>query len=296
MNKIVFFAFLLSAVVLISSAEPVQYRANQRVKPLQQQQLQQKPADNPDSENIEVTTVDPKNKSDNQSEKQQEEEVEEPKGKVEPTTESDESAPYVPSGWKPAGNLLVLPTNGGIFYIAPQPRVAPPTTTEAQETTESEGTTEGTTESATTESGTTEIGTTESATEDSTTEESGSTTEDDKFARTKVETTSEPDAESVDVETTEAPVNETPEIPQHEQPPSPTAVNTFFVQLSDGTFQRVVFVNAPATNLQAAPWTAALQAQPVLQPQPILQAQPYAFNSAYVAPKIVTYTSHYQSW
>lgn len=266
MNKIVLIAFCVFASSMLAVlAEPADYRANQRVRALEKQQ--QSPKEEPESENVEVTTVNAgqNRPSGNQNEKQQVEEVEEPKGKPEPTTESNESGPYVPTGWQPAGNLLVLPP--GVLWVAPQ--TTTPTAAE-EDTTTTTTTDEAETESATTEA----IGTTE-------------TSETNRLARTKVETTSEPDAESVDVEAaSDAP--EVPEVPQHEQPPAPHAVNTFFVQLADGSLQRVVLLNN-GVNYPTVPLTAALQAQPVLQ------VQPYSFGSVYAgAPRIVSYTAQYQ--
>lgn len=294
MNRIVFIAFcVFASSMLVVRAEPVEYRVNQRVRALEKQQ--QKPDANPDSENIEVTTVNNGQNmtSGDQNEKQQVEEVEEPKGKPEPETESDGNAsepPYLASGWKPSGNLLVLPP--GVLWVASQT-----TTPAAETTTETEATTTETeTESTAT---TTDEAETESATTEAANTDCAETTEENRLARTKVETTSEPDAESVDVEAasdSDAPKSGAPDVPevtQHEQPPSPHAVNTFFVQLADGTLQRVVLLNNaanyPTVNYPNVPFTAALQAQPVLQ------AQPYVFGSAFTsAPRVVSYTAQYQ--
>lgn len=298
MNKLGFLLFFVAAAVIVISAEPVQYRARVRVA-----EKQQKPEADPESENVEVTT--PKKgdseKSGNQSEKQVEqgEEVEEPQANPETNTELEdkpnESSPYVPSGWKPAGNLLVLPV-GGWVYVAPQPTA---TTTEAQTATtelptESATTDFATTEPATTETLTTETATTdESSTDDVTTVESTpnevpQTSADIKSAKTGIETTSEPNSESVDVEESSEPEQQVPQISEQEQPPSPQAPNTFFIQLSDGTFQRVIFLN-PAANLQSVPVAANLQVQPIFQQQQLAV-------SPIVNPKIVTFTSQYQTW
>lgn len=288
MNKILALAFcVLASSMLVAFAEPVDYRANQRVRALEKQQ-QPKPAENPESENIEVTTQNdgktPAPSSGDKNGKQQAEEVEEPKGKPDPSNNSQENANdsgFVPVGWKPAGNLLILPP--GVFWVAPQSTTpaAETTTTEAAESTTTEADAESTTttEESETESATTEV---------------PATTEDNRLARAKVETTSEPDAESVNVDAaSDADAPEVPEVPQHQQPPAVNAVNTFFVQLPDGSLQRVVLLNnnVGPTNYAAVPFPAALQAQPVIQ-----APQPYVFGSAYpgVGPRVVSYTAQYQ--
>lgn len=298
MNKIVFLAFCaVAASVLVVFAEPVEYRANQRVRALEKQQ--QKP--DPDSENIEATTENknsPKQPSGELNGKQQAEEVEVPKTETDATTEADEKTTeqpqlpqlFVPTGWKAAGNLLVLPP--GLVWVAPR------TTTPAAKTTTEEGA-EGTTAEAETSTATEEAET-ESATTESATTEAVDTTEDNRLARTKVETTSEPDAESVDAEaTSDSSDGETPEVakqpeePQvHQQPPAVNAVNTFFIQLPDGSLQRVVFLNNGAgANYATSPFTAPLQLQPFVQPQPFGIGSAYAPNAA---PRFVSYTAQYQ--
>lgn len=285
MNKILALAFcVLASSMLVAFAEPMEYRANQRVRGLDKQRQQQQPAQNPESENIEVTTQNdgkkpPLPSSEDKNEKQQAEEVEEPQSKSKPTANSQENTnevPFVPVGWKPAGNLLILPP--GVFWVAPQ------STTPAVETTTTEAD-ESTTTEADAESTTT---TEECETESATTE----TTENNRSGR--VETTSEPDAESVEG-ASDAP--EVPQVPENQQPPAVNAVNTFFVQLPDGTLQRVVLLNtnndnnniAFAGNYATVPFPAALRAQPVAQ-----APQPFAFGSAYAGPQSFSYSAQYQ--
>jgi hypothetical protein len=152
MNKLGFLLFFVAATVFVIAAEPVQYRANQRVRVLQKQQ--EKPEENPDSENVEVTITKSGGggKSRNHSDKQveQQEEVEEPRESPDAQPELEDKSnetPYVPSGSKPGGNLLVLPV-GGWFYVSPQVPVA--TMTEAQTFTTEEASKAPTTEVTTT--------------------------------------------------------------------------------------------------------------------------------------------------
>lgn len=297
MRSLILFTVLV--VIISISAEPLRYRAELKVKELEKQQ-DENPHGNHDCENIEVTTTNNGKKTQNNTNEKQVSgtlETEEPRSKEEPTTTTEQSSPlpkeppYVPSGWRPAGKLLVLPA--GVLYVAAQP--LPVTTEVAEPTTESvtgeinviglAATEEAVTDSTTTESATTEPTTVEDDSTDETTTVAG-----EKLGHIKVETISEPDAESVEVETTEPSKEAVPEVPQHEQPPSPQAVNTFFVQLSDGSFQRVVFLNAQAP-FPNAPVTAAYTAQPFLQSQQLV-VNPF---SSFGTPKLVTYTSQYQS-
>lgn len=313
------FIFCVVSVIIGISAEPLRYRADLKLG-----KQQEKPEAAPDSENIEVTTVNngkpPKTETANEKQVSGPLETKEPCGEEHPTTPEQSialaqglDAPYPPSGWRPAGRLLVLPA--GVLYVAAQP--PPPTTTEVSESTTTEAAEPTTTEVAeprtqaftaelsvkglpTTEESATDVTTTESATTEANTTEDDATEETteavavgDRLGQTKVETTSEPDAESVEVAATEEPKQEeVPEIPQHEQPPSPHAVNTFFIQLADGSFQRVIFLNAPApAPFPNVPVTAAYQAQPFFQSQPLVANPFYSLAT----PKLVTYTSQYQS-
>lgn len=323
MRSLIVFIFCVVSVIIVVSAEPLRYRTEVRVKRLGK--LEEKPAGAPDSENIEVTTENygkspksPKTETANEKQVIAPLETKEPCGEEHPATAQQskalpEEAPYAPSGWKPAGRLLVLPA--GVLYVAAEEPA--PTTTEAAVQTTTEAAEQTTTEVAespalafraelsvkglpTTEESVTDVATTESATTESSTTEDDAAEEtttaaavEDRLGETKVETTSEPDAESVEVQATEEPKkDEVPEIPQQEQPPSPHAVNTFFVQLTDGSFQRVIFVNAPAAApFPTVPVTAAYQAQPFFQSQPLV-ANPFF---SYATPKLVTYTSQYQS-
>lgn len=90
--------------------------------------------------------------------------------------------------------------------------------------------------------------------------------------------------------------NETTDEPDAELLPSSTATQTtqnvaatkpvvapgaYFVQLADGSYQRVVYYN----NVEAAK----------IQVQPFVQSTPIYYNSLF-APRVVSYSSQYQSW
>lgn len=170
------------------------------------------------------------------------------------TTEQDESTddapypqsasgPYAPSGWKPSGQLLVLPSQRRQQqqqYLPPQ-QYGTPTTTEYV------------------------------------------TPDDDKFTTAEAsdssesnETTDEPDSENVNVEDGPPQVQANFNVqPQPQQQPG------YFVQLADGSVQQVLYVatsnNAVGAKLQAQP---VVQAQPFVV-QPFYVPQAVSFSSQY---------------
>lgn len=239
-------------------------------------------------------------------------------GVTEPSIYQSAPAPYPPRGWVPFGQLLVLP-------VAVRGNVESTTTVESSTFNESEATEETPTTEQLQEVETSEPKTKLSAahkrpggptiviikgkkvgelkveakqeakeeesseTNETTTEtadEATTTTNDQKSEN--LETTSEPDAEAVDVEQS----NE--EGKQAANPQGPPVPQTgFFLQLPDGSFQRIVYV---------APQTPQAQAAFVPQPanipfQQLNQApnNPFGYNPI-TSPRIVTFSTQYNAW
>lgn len=121
--------------------------------------------------------------------------------------------------------------------------------------------------------------TTEAVGEDATTELDEKSSTDRPSAN--LETTSEPDSEAVEGVEEQSKVAKSPEQPRGGAPVFvPSASPVILLQLSDGTFQRIVLPFAPQSS------------QPLTQnPLP----QPFAFNAP-GAPRVFTYTSQYQSF
>lgn len=166
-------------------------------------------------------------------------------GQYPQSSPSSSSGPYAPSGWKPSGQLLVLPSR----QQQQQQQYGPPQQYGAP---------------------TTEYGTPDDDSVSSTAEASDSSDSN--------ETTDEPDSENVNVEDGPSQVQANFNLQPQQQQQQPG----YFVQLADGSIQRVLYV-ATADNVVGA----KLQAQPVAQP---LFVQPF-----YV-PQTVSFSSQYQSW
>lgn len=187
------------------------------------------------------------------------------------TPVSSNNGPYAPSGWKPSGQLLVLPARQQQQpqqqYGPPQPQYVPPQQYGPPATEYATPTTEYGT--PTTEYGTptTEYGAPD---EDNVTSTASDSTDSNEI-------TDEPESESVDVEDGASELNVNRQSQQ--QPAQPG----YFVQLADGSLQQILYV-APSALANAK-----------LQARPTVQAQPLYFQQYYV-PQSVSYTSQYQSW
>lgn len=159
-----------------------------------------------------------------------------------PQSSPSSSGPYAPSGWKPSGQLLVLPARQQ-QYGPPQQQYGAPTT------------------------------------EYGTPDDDISTTAEASDSSDSNETTDEPDSENVNVENGPSQVQGSFNLqPQQQQQPG------YFVQLADGSIQRVLYVST-ANNVVGA----KLQAQPVVQAQPL-------FVQPFYVPQTVAFSSQYQSW
>lgn len=107
-----------------------------------------------------------------------------------------------------------------------------------------------------------------------------------------LETTSEPDSEAVDVEKS----NEEGKQATNAQAPAAPQTGSFFIQLPDGTFQRIVYVAQPQAAQQPQPQAALVQ-QPAIVPfQQLNQApNPFGYNPI-TNPRIVTFSTQYNAW
>ena len=256
------------------SAEPVQYRPNLRVRMLEKQTAKSADVESVDATKDEGTTIEPLDQpadapteTTNGRVKEVELDDEEEDSKVEKVTEAHATeGPYPPSGTKPSGRLLNVPRE-----------IAHADTTTAEP-------------SDTTEFTTVESSTTEEFDATTTTDEAVT---DEILAKTGIETTSEPDAESVDVDEVAARSEPEPEaavVPSAVPaavPPPVVSPGGYFFQLPNGSFQRVMYFS-PSNGL---PVGANLEIQPVIQAQ-----QPTVVNSFVSTPRFVTFSSQYQSW
>lgn len=246
-------------------------------------------------------------------------------------------APYAPSGWKPFGRLLLLPNEEVVATTTAVPATTAMPTTTAQPTTlppkknlsgrlsakeqseqeeiavadnEAE---EVTNSNAKNDAEEVETGvpknpngkveahnssteeTTDSSTEPAVTEQPSS----------KLETTSEPDAEAVDIEQQPKPVNNGGQAQPPVAGPGGPAVppilqanpGAFIVQLPDGSLQRFVFITAPNTNLppNAIVPVATSPFQQLVQPQAVQAPQTFGYNPI-ASPRVVTFSSQYQAF
>lgn len=251
--------------------------------------------------------------------------------------------PYPPSGWKPTGPLLVLPNEPRPATTTELPTTEQPTT--VQPTTQSQqknpsgrltaqkndreeiAVADNAPENAQTASDANvnddaeEIetneskksnanGKVESENSSETDDEADETSTETQAATTqqpssKLETTSEPDAEAVDVGQQPKSFN----VGGASQPPPPgpgvppfvqSGHGAFIVQLPDGSLQRFVFVPASNpvlsnANLQPNAFVpvATSPFQQLAEPQPA--QQPFGHNPI-VSPRVVTFSSQYQAF
>lgn len=247
-------------------------------------------------------------------------------GRSEPAPEVNQNGPYLPKGWRPIGQLLVLP-----FAV----RENVESTTTVESTSFNDQSTESNDETSTTPVvpaqrqlptetsepkfrktapykkptvklvGELKVTTNEDSKQKSkenskgnsaeTSDSDNATTEQSDEAATTVdpksenlETTSEPQSEAVDVETSNEDGQQSPNAQQPPQIPQ----TAFFVQLPDGSLQRIVYL-APQTPAQAA-----FVSQPANVPfQQLNQSPNYPFGfNPITNPKIVTFSSQYQAY
>lgn len=244
--------------------------------------------------------------------------------------------PYYPQGWRPFGQLLVLPVAVRQNFES---------TTSVESITLSDSETETTEDTPTTETqatngqlqavemsepkekktaahkrptiviikgkkvGELQFGANEESKNESKEEsteaandsdtDSTSTENDDADAATttdpkseNLETTSEPDSEAVAKDNEDG--NQLTNTQEANQPQLPTIPQAaFFIQLPDGSFQRIVYV-APQTPAPAAfvPQQVSTQSQQLNQAQP---NYPFGFNPI-TNPRIVTFSTQYNAW
>lgn len=237
------------------------------------------------------------------------------------------NGPYYPTGWRPLGQLLVLPFAVRENLDSTAKNVE---TKSFNSNGDSETTEETATDTSTDQQKSTEVETNEPQTKKPTaaykkppqkfvgelnaanlkdeakagTAESKETTESDDEATTTeaqkedLETTSEPESEAVDnaeksnvdgQQSTNAQSPAAPAAPQFPQA-------AYFVQLPDGSLQRIVYLQ-PQAPAQAAFLPQPVAASGNLQFQQLNQSPnyPFAFNPI-VNPKIVTFSSQYQAF
>lgn len=142
--------------------------------------------------------------------------------------------------------------------------------------------------------------TTDESRSDTTTEAEATTTQQ---TSSKLETTSEPDSEAVEQPKVVNNVQPQPPVVGAAVPPFIQAgPGAFLIQLPDGSLQRFVFVAAsngipPSANLapnQLVP-VATSPFQELAQPQAVQAQQPFGYNPI-AAPRVVTFSSQYQSF
>lgn len=224
----------------------------------------------------------------------------EDEGKSEQTTKS---APYNLAGWKPEGKLLVLP-----FEVNLESTTTVESTNFDDESTSTENlkiaeqakgeqleleASEPKTKTAAykrppLKAEVVNDYSSESNEAASTTTESNDESETTTVVNGALETTSEPNSEAVDVENTKSEnsvPNQQPQLPQGPFQPA------FFVQLADGSYQRIVYFPAQPPSVQPVATTANVQFQPLFQPQ----VTPFGFNPI-SNPRIVTFSSQYQAF
>ncbi|XP_031637411.1 adenomatous polyposis coli protein-like [Contarinia nasturtii] len=311
----------LSAVLCNALAEPVRYRQVQLVRASARQTDGEVPFQ------TELGKI-PNEESQNDS--------------AEATTELTKSAPgpilipqppqaYPPQGWRPFGQLLVLPVavreNQGnlestttaesrIFNDAeateetPTTESQPPSNEELQEVETSEpkimkteahkrpptviiikGKKVGELKVQSKQEESTEMNETES--DSSTTEKSDEATTTSDPKSENLESTLEPEAESVDVEKSNED-GKNVNIQNSSQMPASVRQSAFFIQLADGTFQRVVYVAPP---MPAAFEPQSQQPASNIKIQQLNQApnSPFGFNPI-TNPRIVTFSTQYNAW
>lgn len=232
----------------------------------------------------------------------------------EKSEQTTENAPYKVAGWKPTGNLLVLP-----FEVSANQNFESTTTVESTTFDDEPTSTENPTTGAQAKGEQLELETSEPKTKTaaykrpplkvsgalkaevassddssesnestSTTTESNDESESTTVVNGALETTSEPNSEAVDVENTKS---ENPASNQQPQLPQGPFQPAFFVQLPDGSYQRIVYFPAQPPSVQPVATAANVQFQQLVQPQ----VTPFGFNPI-ANPRIVTFSSQYQAF
>lgn len=221
--------------------------------------------------------------------------------------QTTENAPYKLAGWRPSGQLLVLP-----FDVRANQNLESTTADDEPISTTENPTTEKQANGEQLELESSEPKTKTAAykrpplkvsgaliaevsddSSESNSEATSTITESSDESETTtvfngaLETTSEPNSEAVDVENTKsenpAP-NQQPQLPQGPFQPA------FFVQLPDGSYQRIIYFPAQPPSVQPEA-TANIQFQQLVQPQ----VTPFGFNPI-TNPRIVTFSSQYQAF
>lgn len=300
MNRSIIVIFSFAVVFAVVSAEPVRYyRQPFRASARQTNNVLAFEAGLGDSS---TTTTAPTAAIPEQEQNEDEE-------KSEQTTEN---APYKLAGWRPSGQLLVLPFEVRANQNLESTATVESTTFDDEPTSTENPTTEKQAKGEQLElessepktktaaykrpplkvSGALKAEVNEDSSESneatSTTTESNDESETTTVVNGALETTSEPNSEAVDVENTksENPVpNQQPQLPQGPLQPA------FFVQLPDGSYQRIVYFPVQPPSVQPVETAANVQFQQLVQPQ----VTPFGFNPI-TNPRIVTFSSQYQAF
>lgn len=313
---------ILGAIASVAIAEPLRYRQNQQIQTSARQTVGNGVLQ---SELGETTTE--SNTSDKNTERSEPAPLDVP---------TNQNGPYLPQGWRPLGQLLVLPfairenlestttvesstlnddettevvsttqsiaseqqlqvetSEPKINKLTPYKRPTVKLVGELKVTTKDETKVESKENS--TENSDESIEATEQSDEATTTEQSDEATTIVNSKSENLETTSEPQSEAVDVEKT----NEEGQQPANAQQPQPqipsTTQTAFFIQLPDGSFQRIVYLT-PQTSVQSAFVQQPQQSNVAFQqPNQSPINYPFGFNPI-VNPKIVTFSSQYQAY
>lgn len=323
-----FVILYLSAVLCGALAEPLRYRQAQQVQATAARQT-----DGSVAAKVEL--------GEKEAEANDNQETQNDEGNSEQVTEPpftlNAPAPYYPRGWRPFGQLLVLPVAVRQNFESTTPVESSTLSDSETETTEENPSTEaqatsgqlqavetsepkeqktaahkrptiviiskgkkvGELKFAPKEESKKEESRKEESTENS--ENDSATTEnDDADGATNtdpksenLETTSEPDSEAVAPENSNndgKQLTNTQGANQPQLPPFPQAA--FFIQLPDGSFQRIVYV-APQTPPQApfVPQPASTESQQLNQ----APNNPFGFNPI-TNPRIVTFSTQYNAW
>lgn len=250
-------------------------------------------------------------------------------GKTEPPSpvSFNQNAPYYPQGWRPLGQLLVLPfgirenfestttVESNTFNEAENTEAPAPETDAAKGQLELETSEPKLKKTAPYKRPTVKLvgelklgskeNSKESSKEDSTesNEKDNSTTGTDEAATTQsksadLETTSEPEAEAVDAEQSNNEGGQSTNSQQDNQSQAPNApqapqVPQYFIQLPDGSLQRIVYLTSQ-TPAQAAIAPQQANVQPFQQVRESPN-YPFAFNPI-SNPRIVTFSTQYHAF
>lgn len=306
-------------ILSLALAEPLRYRSPQNVRASAKQtdrgvafqaELGETTTESSDESDEETRTAQP-------TEQPTQQPAEQP-AEVPFTTTSiqywpSRPSPYYPKGWRPAGQLLVVP-------FAVRENVESTTNVESNrfndaETTEATPTTQATNDELETSepktkktaaykktnnplkfSGELKVETKDASPQsnEQTNDESETTTENLNETTTTatepksgdLETTSEPESEAVEAKTSN---DDGQQSTNTNQAPAPQ--QSFFIQLPDGSLQRIVYLAPPANQ-------AAFTQQPAnVQTQQLNQSPNYSFGFNPIAnPRIVTFSTQYHAF